>query len=206
MSKMLVKHYNLLDFPFPLVVERILGQRLSYLIDPAQSWTHDQDSLYHQKIYQGLDAEFNQLYARFVEKIVSEDLPHHIAWSVQRIPTFRFQYPKHRGTKEFHRDRDYAHSVDTLNVVVPLTEMRDTTAIRVEVAPYTDHYVPMTASPGQYILFDGANTKHGTVVNREGYTRVSFDFRLLPTSSIPEGTTVTHRVPFHSYYRTVECS
>ena len=33
---------------------------------------------------------------------------------------------------------------------------------------------------GEYLVFDGANRLHGTMSNEEGYTRVSFDFRLLP--------------------------
>lgn len=165
---------------------------------------HDQDSESLRRIYAALDSQFNVAYDTFVRRVI-KGLDRR-DWLVQTVPTFRVQGPGQSGTDEYHVDRDYGHPVQTLNVVVPCTPMIESTAIWLEEAPYTGHMEPVPDMlPGDYMVFDGANRRHGTVSNRTMATRVSFDFRLLPREYVPPpGTTTKNRkVPLTvgGYYR-----
>jgi ectoine hydroxylase-related dioxygenase (phytanoyl-CoA dioxygenase family) len=167
---------------------------------------HDQDSDVHRTLYASLDGRFLVAYDVFIGRVL--DHLERRDWVVQAVPTFRVQAPGQAGTDEWHVDRDYGHPPQTVNVVVPCTPMADSTAIWLEDAPYSGHFAPMPATtPGDYIVFDGANRKHGTVTNRTTSTRVSFDFRLLPRESLPPAGTTTknRRVPLAmgAYYREV---
>ena len=47
-----------------------------------------------------------------------------------------------------------------------------------ESEPDKADYKPLNAKYGEYIMWDGANCRHGNKKIEEGFTRVSFDFRV----------------------------
>lgn len=200
--------YDRERFPFQQVIQGYFDDnRLEHLhlsrvsINRSQD---DQSSPAHITVYQQLDEKFFGLYRAFVQDLKRGLEPGE--WLYQKVPTFRFQYPNETGTSKFHRDRDYSHPPQTTNVVVPLTPMVRSTAIQVETAPnIVRMFESMDLRPGEFCIFDGANRKHGTLPNKEGYTRVSFDFRLLMAKYLPvNAVTVSKRMPFSSYYVPLE--
>lgn len=129
-------------------------------------------------------------------------------WVVQAIPTFRFQYPGFTGTKEFHRDMDYNHPIESINCILALTEMEGTTSVLVEAVPFTGLYGRTNVKESGAFIFNGSLHKHGTEKNIEGYTRVSCDFRFAKRNSVPnQSSTVTHAVKMKvggdGYYREI---
>jgi ectoine hydroxylase-related dioxygenase (phytanoyl-CoA dioxygenase family) len=100
----------------------------------------------------------------------------------QRVPTFRVQLPNNLSVGEFHRDRDYGHDPSEINIWLPLTQARDSSTVWIESFEGCEDYKPYNLDNGQFLLFDGANLKHGNQINRTGFTRVSFDFRIIPAS------------------------
>ena len=60
-----------------------------------------------------------------------------------------------------------------------MTECVNTNAIWVESSPGKEDYFPMESNYGEYIIWDGANCRHGNKVSSESFTRVSFDFRAM---------------------------
>jgi hypothetical protein len=205
---MLILRYDPQKFAFRQAIERYFSpsslEHLHLSRVSLQRSTNDQGSPAHITVYQQLDQKFFDLYRQFVVDLKKALEPGD--WLYQKVPTFRFQYPHETGTKEFHRDRDYNHVPQTVNVVVPLTKMLKSTAIQVETAPFVRRMMEsMDMDVGEFCIFDGANRKHGTLENREGYTRVSFDFRLLQRQFLPIGVeTVNKKVPFSEYYVNLE--
>lgn len=207
---MLIAKYDVDKYPFRLIVRRMFdGFPLEELHKRqlTQGWQlNDQDTSHHKHVYKHLDKEFYDCYYAFIKSIspnlTADD------WCAQATPTFRFQAPGTTATREFHRDRDYGHPPQTVNVVIPITIMKGTAAPHVEAAPYVKVFERMEMQPGEMCVFDAANALHGTHVNQEGYTRVSFDFRLLPLRFMPtDVTTINQRVPIavgHYYKKVTE--
>lgn len=166
---------------------------------------HDQASSLHGTAYAEIDEPFYAAYDVFLRRSVVPLLAPG-DWLVQRVPTFRFHIPGAAATKEFHRDRDYGHPRETVNVIVPLTPMALTTSVWVERGPYVDSFEPMPAmQAGDFCIFDGANRRHGSYANTTMMTRVSFDCRLLQRRHLPpRGTTTANRavpIDIGAYYR-----
>lgn len=201
---MVIIRYDRLTYPFPTLVQRYFDRPLDRLHDePDPEPAHDQATRWHARVYSRLDGVFFDTYLRFMRHLATYLEP--LDWVVQAVPTFRFQIPGRTGTTEFHRDSAYGHPPETLNVIVPLTNMHGSAAVVAQTVPYAGEYKPMIADVGEAILFHGALCRHGTYPNREGYTRVSFDARLLPRAALPtdERTTHNRKVPLAlgAYYR-----
>ena len=65
---------------------------------------------------------------------------------------------------------------------IPLTPVTRHTAVWIETWEGSGDYRPACAQPGQVLVFDGANLSHGNRTNQSTQTRVSFDFRVVPSS------------------------
>ena len=98
---------------------------------------------------------------------------------IQRLPTLRVQFPDNLSVGEYHRDSDYNHPKEEINVWVPLTKSINTAALHIEKNAFSEEYSPINVGYGQFIVFDSL-LKHGNEINKEKYTRISFDFRVIP--------------------------
>jgi hypothetical protein len=142
---------------------------------------NDQNTMWHDRFY--TMTEFDTLwkihyveFVRWVQEIVGEPIVY------QRIPTFRVHLPGNIAVAEAHRDRDYHHSPDEVNVWVPLTDAFDTTAVWLETRENSLDFRPLELQYGQVAFFDGANLRHMNKPNLTDKTRVSFDLRYVPLS------------------------
>ena len=99
--------------------------------------------------------------------------------SYQSPPSFRFHYCG-LGSSVFHCDRDFGVENGRINAWVPLTPVWGDNSLWIETAVGSGQYKSVQMAPGQILLFDGVNLKHGSRVNTTTSTRVSFDLRFLP--------------------------
>ncbi len=183
-----ILNYDRAKFDFT----RIIGQRfnvydlarLHELIEYERfERKNDQSTAWHKKYYATFEdpaSEFVQVYTAFVHEVIAPLHAEEIIY--QTRPTFRTHFPNNVGVGEFHRDRDYNHSVYEINYLLPLTEMYDTNSVWIESEEGKEDFAAPTMKPGQVLRFCGANLLHGNKTNETQVTRVSFDFRVKPLS------------------------
>jgi len=121
----------------------------------------------------------------------------------QKKPTFRIHLPGNLSVGNYHRDRDYSHPIEEINVWVPVTRAIKTATIWIE-SEYEKHdFQPKELDVGEFLIFDSA-LKHGNEINAEGYTRVSFDFRVIPKNLFRDSERTTanrgHKLSIGNYY------
>lgn len=125
------------------------------------------------------DRGFIKLYNSFIDFLEANVFGEKLVY--QKLPTLRIHFPNNLSVGEYHRDRDYNHPLEEINIWVPVTRARGTATIHMESSFDVGDFKPVEVEYGQYLIFD-SGLKHGNEVNIENYTRVSFDFRVIPTS------------------------
>jgi hypothetical protein len=171
-------------FPFYKETQKILeGVDLATLHElgdiPLLTRETDQATEWHRLFYRAFrGSSLQTVYSRFARHL-SERYQEPMLY--QTVPTFRAQLPGNLAVGAFHRDRDYRHQPEEINVFLPITDAVDTSAIWVESAEGLKDYSPMNCLYGSAIIWDGANLDHGNKINQTGKTRVSLDFRIIPT-------------------------
>jgi len=176
-----VLYYDRAEFPLIESVMWLLGvDDLTSLTGPSElkKRENDQESPYHDAFYAGFE-KIRHLYTRFVHHVVAGHVE--APYCYQAVPTFRVQFPENVAVGEFHKDGDYNHPDGEINFWVPLTPVSRRSAVWIEPSPNA-FPEPVPVQPGEVLVFDAVNTKHGNVVNSTSQTRVSFDFRCLPMS------------------------
>lgn len=146
--------------------------KILYQIDPA---FQSDSGIAHQTRDRGFIRTYRSFVQFLRESVFNEALVY------QRLPTMRVHLPENLSVGEYHRDRDYYHPPEEINIWVPITQAEDTASIRIESAYGRGDHSPVNTRNGQYVIFDSA-LQHGNKVNVESYTRVSLDFRVIPFS------------------------
>jgi ectoine hydroxylase-related dioxygenase (phytanoyl-CoA dioxygenase family) len=157
--------------------QKTYGHHVLYKIDPRFRPTDL--SLDYEVRDRGFISTYQAFVAELERKVFAEKLVY------QTLPTLRIHLPNNLSVGEYHRDRQYDHPVEEVNVWVPVTRATGTATIHIEPAPYLGGHRPVEAGPGRFVIFD-SGLEHGNEVNREGYTRISFDFRVIPESRYKE--------------------
>jgi ectoine hydroxylase-related dioxygenase (phytanoyl-CoA dioxygenase family) len=178
-----VVKYDEARFPWAAKFTRLFGDLTQVHRErnyPFFTRETDQQTAYHKAFYDlARTAAFETMYTEFVHAVVEQHMgPIEHGDVYQRIPTFRVQLPSNVAVGEFHRDSDYGHDPHEINLWVPITPVFRESAVWIE-DPDGVSYTPWPCQPGQVLIFDGAGTKHGNVPNLSGFTRVSFDFRIM---------------------------
>lgn len=122
---------------------------------------------------------FLKTFQRFVSFLAKNIFKQSLVY--QAKPTLRIMFPNNKAVGEFHRDRDYNHPLDEINIWVPITSSKKTNTIWIESKFDKNDYKPMNLDYGQFLIFD-SGLKHGNRINKENKTRISFDFRVIPYS------------------------
>lgn len=155
----------------------------------------DTDSEFHTMFYKKIRSgwkKFNTLYVNFINKIVLPELKYkQIVY--QTSPSYRIQYPMSKAITTLHCDSDenHKHPLGEINVLIPITEMFDTTAIWSESEPNKGDFLPMNCSYGQFYIWNGNECRHYNKQNKSEITRISMDFRILPTVFYDQGYSKT---------------
>jgi ectoine hydroxylase-related dioxygenase (phytanoyl-CoA dioxygenase family) len=140
-----------------------------------------QATVFHKHFYSmPKDSEFYEIYRSFIKNVIQPQFTEEIIF--QKIPTFRTQVPGNYSVAAWHKDSDYNHVTDEVNIFLPMTKAFDNNTIWAESQPLKEDYTPMNAIPGEYYIWSGCTLVHGNKVNDTGLSRVSIDFRVLPYS------------------------
>lgn len=146
----------------------------------------DQDSPYH-KIFYSKYSILEPMYTSFIKRVIYPLFNEPLLY--QRIPTFRIHAPGSLGVGEFHRDRDYSHSSEEVNIFLPFTNAFGSNTIWVETREGDGDYIPLNTPYGGFWIWNGSNLEHGNKINNSGKTRISIDFRILPKRFYDESNT-----------------
>jgi hypothetical protein len=187
-----VERYNRERFPFATCVEYLFGcgdLTKLHTVQAYEKFTRatDQSTIFHRKFYEFARTDmFRGMYRAFIRDVAIPSVDSNWSYSYgrepylyQRVPTFRVHFPGNVAVGEYHRDRDYNHAPEEMNLWLPLTPTNEANTVWIEDRERESRYVPWMPKIGEVLVFDGANLMHGNVENYSDKTRVSFDFRLL---------------------------
>ncbi len=124
-------------------------------------------------------SKFLKLFDKFILFLAKNVFKESLVY--QAKPTLRIMFPNNKAVGEFHRDREYNHPIEEINVWVPITSSKNSNTIWIESKFDKNDYKPMNLNYGQFLIFD-SGLKHGNKINYENKTRISFDFRIIPYS------------------------
>lgn len=193
--------YDEARYPFRQLVTAHFRRELTELHSGAPAVPRlqvgmDTQTPMHRHFYGGDDSgvfmeTFLSVYRTFMRDVFGAGLLY------QAIPNFRVHLPGNVATGNFHRDSDFGHQKEELNILVALTPMHDENSVWVETERGKGDYTAARLSPGQALIFHGAVLSHGSLTNTTGVTRASFDARVLPREKfVPGRVTVNQGVPF----------
>lgn len=176
--------YDTKKYNFKEIIENLFQDKLENLHQNIEilDVNTDQSTVFHKKYYEGVaHGPFFKIYENFVKEIIQAAIEEEILF--QAIPTFRVHMKGNLAVGAFHRDSDYSHNSNEINIFLPLTNAYGNNTIWVESEFGKEDFAPMNTNYGEIHIWDGANLKHGNKLNDTELTRVSFDFRVLKKSS-----------------------
>ena len=209
-----INGYDTVRFPFKKIIDghfmKHLGVSSEHLHELKKSGLFpsgivkpgtDNNTPLHDILYTVFDDnDFLPTYRKFLEflqEMIGEDL------IFQKKPTFRIHLPGNLSVGDYHRDRDYGHPIEEINIWVPFTQAKNTASIWLESEYDKADFHPAELNYGEFLIFD-SGLKHGNEINKEGYTRVSMDFRVIPKSLYRGSDGVTanrgHKLSLGHYY------
>ncbi|GHF52122.1 hypothetical protein GCM10010218_36910 [Streptomyces mashuensis] len=167
--------YDVKEIPIADYVREAIGvedlEGLAASDRPATRET-DQATDHHKRFYDNFHV-VSPIYRKLARSLLgpsADDL------YIQRVPTFRVHLRNSLAVGDWHRDSDFGHDSAELNYWVPFTRAYGNNTVWIDEEPVHAEY-------GEVIVFDGANSWHGNVVNDTAISRVSMDFRTLPRTS-----------------------
>ena len=190
-------NYDTSVYPFREKVESYLQEdNLEYihnkhafsgLLTNSDGKTPDQGQFLHRKFYDAMDKDpsFKSLYDSMIKNIIKpmfKDEP----ILFQKFPTFRVHQPSNICVFDWHRDKDFNHSENEINIFLPITKAYGTNTIWAESEESKHDFAPIEASYGEIVRWRGSVLKHGNKLNKTEQTRVSFDFRIIRLSDYNE--------------------
>ena len=176
--------YDTKKYNFKQIIEKLFQDKLENLHQNIEilDVNTDQSTVFHKKYYEGVaHGPFFKIYENFVKEIIQPAIEEEILF--QAIPTFRVHMKGNLAVGAFHRDSDYSHNSNEVNIFSPLTNAYGNNTIWVESEFGKEDFAPMNTNYGEIHIWDGANLKHGNKLNDTELTRVSFDFRVLKKSN-----------------------
>ncbi len=173
------------------------GHDMLYAIDPV----FKQNGLFKVS-----DIGFMKEYDKFIKYLRNEIFQESIIY--QKKPSFRIHYPKFTSYGKFHRDSDYFHPKNEINIWVPITKTIGTASMMIESEKNKKDHKPVELDYGEFLIFN-SELEHGNVVNKEEYTRMSLDLRVIPKNSYDydySKSSATQNIEFKigSYYEIQE--
>jgi len=179
------------DYNFISIVENLYNIELKYLHTKKEKeyelFTEigkDSETEFHNKFYNKLRAGWEEIQTEYDNFIINEILPFLNLEDamVQKFPTYRVMLPNNVAIVVNHYDSDKLHKHPTgeINFVYALTDMFDTNTINVEKMPRLGEYEKIILKASECICFNGNKCLHNNEINKTDFTRISFDFRILP--------------------------
>ena len=88
--------------------------------------------------------------------------------------------------KHYDSDDEHRHPKGEINFIIALTDMYDSNSIWYESYPRLGDFKAMDLKAGDVLCFNGNLCEHYNKINKTGKTRVSMDFRILPSNYVNE--------------------
>ena len=177
---MLQVKYDIQKYDFKTLFEDILevDDLTKIYTEDYELLTVDTDwkTIYHERFHTKIEEDdtFYTLYKEFIKEIVSPVLGFDFIY--QRIPNFRVHMIGNVAVGDWHKDADYNHSVDEMNIFLPITNAFGNNTFWVR----EDKEFPVECEYGNIIKWNSSVTMHGNKINDTDSSRVSIDFRFLP--------------------------
>ena len=131
--------------------------------------------------YQAFLAAFNDFVKDVIAPLSGFELGGGIRF--QYPPTLRVHMPGRAPTIGLHSDSEYDnHEPGEINFWVPFTRVFASNTLWCESSPGACDFSPFELSEGQAVRFNGNKCRHYTMPNETCKTRVSIDFRVIPSS------------------------
>ncbi len=171
----------------------------------------DQSTPIHRLVYDEFDRGFDSLLYKKYRRLCKAHLDYlrkHYSiddWAIQRFPSLRVQLPGNVSVFEFHRDSDYSHPLGEINHFLAITRCTGSAALWYERHLGWEDYHALSLDSNQSALLNTSIFKHGDLLNKESFTRVSIDFRSIPLHVLrrePQKQSLTKGLSLdeHSYF------
>ena len=156
---------------------------------------NDRESVFYRDYHQFIDTNpaFNDVYIRFINDYIKPAFSNGEPIIIQKTPNLRISFPNSTaiGTHEkdtddtigIHKDSDFGHHPDEINIIIPITSMFDTNSIYYEPTENsnlsTNHYINLKLDTGSFFVGRFNKLLHFNRINKTGVTRISLDFRIM---------------------------
>ena len=197
MEQKIIKNYYSSSEEFCLNVEIFLCKKFNvdnisllhnskYSPSEILNEKNDTKTNFHKVIYSAFDTEEGEQMIASYRNLCKEWLFELInkyqvkEWAIQRFPNIRFQVPENISVFEFHKDSTYNHPLGEINHFLAINECKKSASLHIERNLGWEDYKPLNLSPRESAIINTSIFKHGDYKNKEGYTRVSADFRAIP--------------------------
>ena len=132
------------------------------------------DPIFYKK--KEAEGKFIKLYFKLIKHIEKKHFREKIIF--QKKPTLRVHVPDNISVGSYHVDSDYGHPNEEINFWLPFNECKESATLWVESKPNKGDFKPINLKYGEILIFN-SKLAHGTEVNKENYTRLSMDFRII---------------------------
>jgi len=156
---------------------------------------NDRESIFYKNYHEFIDSSntFNNAYFQFVNDYIKPLFSDGSPIVIQKTPNIRISFPNSAAIGKFeqengdviglHKDSDFGHHSDEINIVIPITKMFDTNSIYYEPTPdsnmSTDNYINLNLKTNEFFIGNFNKLLHYNRLNNTGSTRISLDFRII---------------------------
>jgi len=174
------------------------------LLEIPEIGVNDRKSAFITDYYQAIDSDkdrkFIRCYRKFIEENIKPLFPDEKQLLYQATPNLRFSLPNSTAIGRrtgvdpspdiigLHKDSDFGHSPEEINIIIPITEMFDTNSLYYETEIGSQEYENLQLKQNEFFIGYLSQLNHYNCVNTTGKTRMSLDFRIIPFSKYREGS------------------
>tara|TARA_B100000674_G_C37746254_1_gene871271 strand:+ start:52 stop:807 length:756 start_codon:yes stop_codon:yes gene_type:complete len=148
----------------------------------------DSHSEYHKIFYRNIkikNSPIRVLWERFCKEVVKNNFPDEQPLIIQALPNLRIQVPGALAVHRWHcdSDNDHRHPLGEINAILAVTDMVGTNSVWRESSPNKGDFQPFKLSASELVYWNGNTCIHGNKKNTTQQTRISLNFRVIPTSA-----------------------
>ena len=180
--------YDTSKYNFSELVSQLFTVKLSELDNQDQKTNltlgTDTKTQFHRVFYDKIDSgwtEFTDTYHSFLREVIHPLFEDDVL-IFQKYPGIRFCRPGAKAVYKWHSDgdSDHKHPLGEVNIILALNNMFGNNAVWHETIPGMGDWQPLEIEYGQFLIGYLNQCRHGNKTNNTDYTRVSFDFRVMP--------------------------
>ena len=187
------------------ILNRFTEQQQREFIQIPQIGVNDRKSVFIRDYYDFFDTDsrFQEQYKQFIITYIKPLFPDEILLLYQTTPNIRISFPQSTAIGfrasdpsadiiGLHTDSEFGHSEHEMNFVIPITNMYYSNSIYFE--KYIDsydkfnQYQNLILNKNEFFRCYFNKLRHYNRINETDKTRISIDFRIIPSSKYDEFT------------------